>query len=104
MSFSAATPTTPRGSEPNYCTVNIRYRKYLLQNYQENHQQTKFEGIDSLPFLRCLIFDFKGIYNKNYVLYDTNKIEIDKGFDVLGGRVSVTPRYNIKSSAIFGGC
>mmetsp|Transcript_7661 Transcript_7661/g.8763 ORF Transcript_7661/g.8763 Transcript_7661/m.8763 type:complete len:259 (+) Transcript_7661:91-867(+) len=29
---------------------------------------------------------------------DLNKIEIDKGFDSLGGRISITPRYNLGSS------
>lgn len=28
-----------------------------------------------------------------------NKIQIEKGFDALGGRVAITPRYNIKTSA-----
>lgn len=27
-----------------------------------------------------------------------NKIEVDKGFDALGGRVSITPRFNVASS------
>jgi hypothetical protein len=29
---------------------------------------------------------------------ELNKVELDKGFDALGGRISVTPRYNIQSS------
>ena len=31
-------------------------------------------------------------------LGDLNKVEIDKGFDALGGRLSITPRYNLASS------
>ena len=33
-----------------------------------------------------------------FIKADFNKIAIDKGFEALGGRVSVTPRYNINSS------